>query len=116
MGRAAEYAQSNIRKNKAIVMEAAVRQPFSMCFADQDLRDDTEFCMEILKKNGLAMEYMSKRLKRNMMLVEIAINQNPNSLVYAHIDVRNDPGIQKKVKELLEGKGRGRRRPDLRDQ
>ena len=111
MGRAAECAQSNIRKSKAIVMEAAVRQPFSMCFADADLRDDTEFCMEILKKNGLAMEYMSKRLKRNMMLVEIAINQNPNSLVYAHIDVRSDPGIQKKVKELLEGKGRGRRRP-----
>ena len=90
-------------------MEAVVRQPFALCFADQELRDDTEFCMECVKKNGLAMEYMSKRLKKNMVIVETAVKQNPNSLIYAHADVRSDPGLQTIVQELqAKGKGQGR--------
>jgi len=104
-----EYAQSNIRKNKAIVAEAVARQPFSLCFADNDLRDDAEFVAECVSKNGLALEYASKRLKMNMMIVETAIKQNPNALPYAAPDVRNDPGIVGMVNGML---ARGDRRKD----
>jgi hypothetical protein len=96
-------------------MEAVVRQPFALCFADQELRDDTEFCMECVKKNGLAMEYMSKRLKKNMVIVETAVKQNPNSLIYAHPDVRSDPGLQKIVQEMQARRGVGKGRPGSRD-
>lgn len=77
------------------------RQPFSLCFADLDLRDDAEFVLDCVSKNGLALEYASKRLKMNMMIVETAIKQNPNALPYASPDVRNDPGIVGMVKEML---------------
>lgn len=33
-----EYAQTNVRKNKAIVLEAVTRQAFSLCFADSELQ------------------------------------------------------------------------------
>jgi hypothetical protein len=92
---ATEYAQSNVRKNKAVVREAVVRQSFALCFADVDLRDDTEFVMELVEKNGLALQYASKRLKMNMMIVEAAVKQNPNALVFASPEIRNDPGLLK---------------------
>ena len=103
----AEYAQSNIRKNKTIVLEGVTRQPFSLCFADAELRDDAEFVMECVKKNGLALEYVSKRLKMNMLIVETAIKQNPNALIYASHDVRHDPGILKMVNEVRSTKKGG---------
>lgn len=99
-----EYAQTNVRKNRAIVLEAVTRQAFSLCFADAELRDDAEFVQDCVTRNGLALEYISKRLKMNMMIVETAIKQNPNALVYAAPDVRHDPGILKMVAEMQAAK------------
>lgn len=80
-------ASERLRNDKEFALKAVKRNGRSLhCFSDA-LRDDEDVVLEAVKQRGLSLEYASERLQDNEKIVMEAVKQD-GTLEYASIRLR----------------------------
>ena len=83
--------------NNKDIIKSNIYLPIILKYINKNLFEDTNFCMELLYKNGMALEYMPKSIKNNKKIVTIAIQSNGFSLKFASDELKCDYDIVSKA-------------------
>ena len=83
--------------NNKDIIKSNIYLPTILKYINKNLFEDTNFCMELLHKNGMALEYMPKSIKNNKQLVTIAVQSNGFSLKFASDELKCDYDIVTKA-------------------
>lgn len=83
------YTYRELQHDKDIFM-AAVPIGYSLQFASNALRNDKEFILSLVKKNGMALEFASFALKQDKDIIYAALTQNGNALWHLPLNILNE--------------------------
>ncbi|EFC39290.1 predicted protein [Naegleria gruberi] len=84
----------DIREDEEICRAALKRNPRAIRYVhNQDLLNNREFMLEIVKQYGLSLEYIGKSLKNDREINLTALNQNPNAFRFVGQDLLYDKKI-----------------------
>ena len=89
-GFAFEYASSELRANRVLILAAVKNFGYAFLYASDDLRADKDFVRQVVRYRGEALMYASKELRADRRLVIEAVRNNGLALRYADIKHQSD--------------------------
>lgn len=84
-----KYASLNLKKNKEVVLNTTLH------FADTELQNDKEFCVEAIKRNGNNYRFVSESLKNDKEVFLEAVSKDGNFLKITPECLKHDHDIVK---------------------
>jgi len=76
-GIALQYASTELRNEKIIVLSAVKKTGSSLQYASPELQNDREIVLAAVKQNGFALKFPSPELKKDVEIMIFAIHSNP---------------------------------------
>lgn len=96
-----KYASAELRKDPSIVFTAMENAPgFAFAYADDSLRRDKEFVLQVMEVCGEALAYVDKALQADEEVVLAAVKQNAQALGHAADMLLQDPDFAKKAVQM----------------
>ena len=88
-----KFASEELRNDKDFVLKAIRRNGYALQYASDGLKGDKEFILKVMQINGLTLKYASERLNDDRDVVLEAVKNNGKSLAYSSVRLRDDREI-----------------------
>lgn len=87
-----KYASEDLKGNRELVLKAC-RDTRAIQFASKELRQDRDFLLQVISKNGGASKYIDEEFRQDDSFMMDAIEINPSALAGASKKIRSDRDI-----------------------
>jgi len=112
-GAALQGAKASLQGDRALVLEMVSDDAESYKYASEDLKQDRDFALQVVKRNGKALKSVLPKFKADPEIVQAAMTRDPSAAVHAHSSRRAEMGF---VENKLHGEAQLRQEFEAQSQ
>eukprot|EP00930_Biecheleria_cincta_P098524 TRINITY_DN9017_c0_g1_i1.p1 TRINITY_DN9017_c0_g1~~TRINITY_DN9017_c0_g1_i1.p1 ORF type:complete len:794 (-),score=199.57 TRINITY_DN9017_c0_g1_i1:251-2593(-) len=96
-GAALQGAKASLQGDRALVLEMVTDDAETYKYASEDLKQDRDFALQVVKRNGKALRSVLPKFKADPEIVQAAMTQDPSVAAHAHASRRAEMGVVEKL-------------------